>query len=75
MSALNDLSGNFCLTLAKKSGITKISQILELLCYFSCLTVIFTKQSVSIFIMEYRFDNELIFSYKCLLLLIASSAK
>ena len=75
VSAPNDLSGDFCLTLVKKSGITKISQILELLCFFSCLTVIFTKQSVSIFIMEYRFDNELLFSNKCLLLLIASSAK
>ena len=26
--------------------------------------LIFTKQSVSIFIMEYRFDNEFIFSHK-----------
>ena len=69
MLAFNDLSGNFRLTLAKKSGIAKISQILELLCFFSCLTVIFTKQSISIFIMEYRFDNEFIFSHKCLLLL------
>ena len=41
-SAFNDLSGNFRLTLAKKSGIAKIGQIL----------------------MEYRFDNELIFSHK-----------
>jgi len=61
--ALNDLSGNFRLILAKKSGIAKISQILELLCFFSCFTVIFTKQSISIFIMEYRFDNEFIFSH------------
>ena len=58
------------MTLAKKSGIAKISQILELLCFFSWFTVIFTKQSISIFIMEYRFDNEFIFSHKCLLLLI-----
>ena len=70
MSAFNDFCGNFRLTFAKKSGIAKIGQILELLCFFSCLAVIFTKQSVSIFIMEYCFDNELIFSYKCLLLLI-----
>lgn len=69
MLAFNDLSGNFCLTLAKKSGIAKISQILELLCFFSCFTVIFTKQSVSVFIMEYRFDNEFIFSHKLLLLM------
>ena len=70
MLAFNDLSGNFRLTLAKKSGIAKIGQILELLCFLSCLAVIFTKQSVSIFIMEYRFDNEFIFSHKRLLLLI-----
>ena len=57
------------MTLAKKSGIAKISQILELLCFFSCFTVIFTKQSVSVFIMEYRFDNEFIFSHKPLLLM------
>ena len=69
MLAFNDLSGNFCLTLVKKSGIAKISQILELLCFFSCFTVIFTKQSVSVFIMEYRFDNEFIFSHKLLLLM------
>ena len=69
MLAFNDLSGNFRLTFAKKSGIAKISQILELLCFFSCFTVIFTKQSISICIMEYRFDNEFIFSHKCLLLL------
>ena len=75
VSAFNDLGGNFRLTLAKKSGIAKIGQGLELLCFFSRLTVIFTKQSISIFIMEYRFDNELLFSNKCLLLLIASSAK
>ena len=64
VSAFNDLSGNLRLTLAKKSGIAKISQILELLCFFSCFTVIFTKQSISIFVMEYRFDNEFVFSYK-----------
>mgnify|MGYP004528620051 CR=1 FL=1 len=64
MSAFNDLSGNLRLTLAKKSGIAKISQILELLCFFSCFTVIFTKQSISIFVMEYRFDNEFVFSHK-----------
>ena len=69
MLAFNDLSGNFRLTFAKKSGIAKISQILELLCFFSCFTVIFTKQSISICIMEYRFDNEFIFRHKCLLLL------
>lgn len=64
MSAFNDLSGNLRLTLAKKSGIAKISQILELLCFFSCFTLIFTKQSISIFVMEYRFDNEFVFSHK-----------
>ena len=64
MSAFNDLSGNLRLTLAQKSGIAKISQILELLCFFSCFTVIFTKQSISIFVMEYRFDNEFVFSHK-----------
>lgn len=63
MLAFNDFCGNFRLTFAKKSGIAKISQILELLCFFSCFTVIFTKQSISIFIMEYRFDNEFIFSH------------
>ena len=52
------------MTFAKKSGIAKIGQILEFLCFFSCLTVIFTKQSVSIFVMEYRFNKEHIFSYK-----------
>lgn len=61
MLAFNDLGGNFRLTFAKKSGIAKIGQILELLCFFSRLTIILTKQSVSIFIMEYRFDNEFIF--------------
>ena len=70
VSAFNDFCGNFRLTFAKKSGIAKISQILELLCFFSCFTVIFTKQSISIFIMEYRFDNEFIFSHKLLLLLL-----
>ena len=70
MLAFNDFSGNFRLTFAKKSGIAKIGQILELLCFFSCFTVIFTKQSISIFIMEYRFDNEFIFSYKLLLLVV-----
>lgn len=70
MLAFNDLSGNFRLTLAKKSGIAKISQILERLCFFSCFTVIFTKQSISIFIMEYRFYNEFVFRHKLLLLLI-----
>ena len=70
MSAFNDFCGNFRLTFAKKSGIAKAGQILELLCFFSCLALIFTKQSVSIFIMEYRFDNEFIFSHKRLLLLI-----
>lgn len=70
MSVFKDLCGNFRLTFAKKSGIAKIGQILELLCFFSCFTVIFTKQSVSVFIMEYRFDNEFIFSHKLLLLLI-----
>ena len=69
MLAFNDLSGNFRLTLAKKSGIAKISQILELLCFFSCFTVIFTKQSIFSFIMEYRFDNEFILSHKLLLLM------
>ena len=64
MSAFNDLSGNLRLTLAKKSGIAKISQILEFLCFFSYFTVIFTKQSISIFVMEYRFDNEFVFSHK-----------
>ena len=54
----------FRLTFAKKSGIAKIGQILEFLCFFSCLTVIFTKQSVSVFIMEYRSDNEFMFSQK-----------
>lgn len=62
--AFNDLSGNLRLILAKKSDIAKISQILELLCFFSRLTVILTKQSVSVFIMEYRFDNKFIFSRK-----------
>ena len=70
VSALNDFSGSFRLTFAKKSGIAKISRILERLCFFSCLAVIFTKQSVSIFIMEYRFYNEFIFSYKLLLLIV-----
>ena len=55
--AFNDLSGNFRLTLAKKSGIAKISQILELLCFFSRLTVIFTKQSISIFIRRYHIET------------------
>ena len=64
VSAFNDLSGSFRLTFAKKSGIAKISQSLELLCFFSCFTVIFTKQSISIFVMEYRFDNEFVFSHK-----------
>ena len=41
------------MTFAKKSGIAKIDQILELLCFFSRLTVIFTKQSVSVFIDVY----------------------
>ena len=62
--ALNDLSGNFRLILAKKSGIAKIGQILELLCFFSCFTVILTKQSISIFVMEYGFNHEFIFSHK-----------
>ena len=53
VSVLNDLGGNFRLTFAKKSGIAKIGQILELLCFFSRLTVIFTKQSVSVFIDVY----------------------
>lgn len=61
---LNDLGGNFRLTFSKKSGIAKIGQILEFLCFFSRLTVIFTKQSVSVFIMEYRSDNEFMLSYK-----------
>lgn len=52
------------MTFAKKSGIAKISQILELLCFFSCFTVIFTKQGISIFVMEYRFNHEFIFSHK-----------
>ena len=52
------------MTIAKKSGIAKIGQILEFLCFLSCLTIILTKQSVSIFIMEYRFDNIFIFSHK-----------
>ena len=39
VSAFNDFCSNFRLTLAKKSDIAKISQILELLCFFSCFTV------------------------------------
>ena len=61
VSAFNDFCGNFCLTFAKKSGIAKISQINEFMCFFSRLTIILAKQSVSIFIMEYRFDYEFIF--------------
>ena len=61
VSAFNDFCGNFRLTFAKKSGIAKISQIFEFLCFFSRLTIILAKQSVFIFIMEYRFDYEFIF--------------
>ena len=69
VSVLNDLGGNFRLTFAKKSGIAKISQILEFLCFFSRLTIILAKQSVSIFIVKYCFDNEFIFRHKLLLLI------
>ena len=62
--ALNNFSCDFCLTFAEEFSIAKIGQIFELLSLFSCLTIILTKQSISIFVMEYGFNHEFIFSHK-----------